>query len=636
MPSTAIDISFRSASLLFIITLFLLSPSFAEAATINVNTTADEWNETGSGSGCSLREAIESANKDVAWGGCTAGSGFDTIQIPAGTYQLTRDGRDEDSNVTGDLDITSNMKLQGATSGQTKIQGLWNHPYYCGDRLLDIRSGSTFDMDRVILTRGCINALQRGGAMLISSCGTTTINNSVVTENWADYGGGLYVHCAYEVIINNTTISKNYAGTFVLGGIGYGGAVYSRDEWVTLRNATVTGNDALTDGGGLYGTEAAYFTFINSIVAGNTSVGDSDISGIVTNPSHHSIIGDKSGVKPYVTGTCSQTGMQCDLQAGLLALGDNGGNTLTHALDVAGSSPALDAADCGTALTTDQRGFNRGSPCDIGAYEHSLAAGEFCDGEDNECDSNNCNNYNACCAACVHGSCNVNGSCSCESNWDGDLCTLCREGYFGASCQACPACVNGACDDGTDGSGICECNEGWDGELCNIPLGEDGDLDDEYELEVEAEDEPDGDVTDGDVVDDDILDGDIADGDLVDGDMVDGDVVDGDILDGDVADGDAADGDVVDGDVVDGDIVDGDIVDGDATDIDIIDGDIVDGDSVDDDVADGDVVDGTNDVGGSGGGGCRSTAAPGIEFALFGLFIFGFAIRKRQKKWHLR
>ena len=56
-------------------------------------------------------------------------------------------------------------------------------------------------------------------------------------------------------------------------------------------------------------------------------------------------------------------------------LADNGGDTLTHAL-VAGS-PAIDAGNNSTCLSTDQRGEPRNdSLCDIGSYE-----GEFGEAE---------------------------------------------------------------------------------------------------------------------------------------------------------------------------------------------------------------------------------------------------------------
>jgi CSLREA domain-containing protein len=53
------------------------------AAAITVNTTDDELNADGD---CSLREAIVAANTDTAVDACPAGSGADTINLPAGTY----------------------------------------------------------------------------------------------------------------------------------------------------------------------------------------------------------------------------------------------------------------------------------------------------------------------------------------------------------------------------------------------------------------------------------------------------------------------------------------------------------------------------------------------------------------------
>ena len=50
-------------------------------------------------------------------------------------------------------------------------------------------------------------------------------------------------------------------------------------------------------------------------------------------------------------------------------LAHNGGPTLTHML--LSGSPAIDAGQCVTGLTTDQRGLPRlqGPACDIGAVE---------------------------------------------------------------------------------------------------------------------------------------------------------------------------------------------------------------------------------------------------------------------------
>ncbi len=58
----------------------------AYAATITVNTTAD--NLTAGDGKCTLREAIRNANADAdtTSGDCPAGSGVDQINLPAGVY----------------------------------------------------------------------------------------------------------------------------------------------------------------------------------------------------------------------------------------------------------------------------------------------------------------------------------------------------------------------------------------------------------------------------------------------------------------------------------------------------------------------------------------------------------------------
>lgn len=63
----------------------LLAAAPAPAATITTNTTDDETNPDGDGG---LREAVRSANTNVAVDACTAGSNTetDTIVVPAGTY----------------------------------------------------------------------------------------------------------------------------------------------------------------------------------------------------------------------------------------------------------------------------------------------------------------------------------------------------------------------------------------------------------------------------------------------------------------------------------------------------------------------------------------------------------------------
>jgi uncharacterized repeat protein (TIGR01451 family)/CSLREA domain-containing protein len=93
----------------------------AHAATITVNSTSDS--DTDGDGQCSLRKAIVNANErpgerpngnpNTPYSDCTAGSGDDTIIIPAGTYTLTKE-----------LPlIIENTVLEGAGIGTTVIDG---------------------------------------------------------------------------------------------------------------------------------------------------------------------------------------------------------------------------------------------------------------------------------------------------------------------------------------------------------------------------------------------------------------------------------------------------------------------------------------------------------------------------------
>jgi CSLREA domain-containing protein len=99
-----------------------MSAEASEAATINVNTTNDEFNTDGD---CSLREAIESANQDKAYSGCTAGSGVnDQVIVPAGIYTLT---------LPTSLRVTESAFIRGAGASTTVVDANNNKPTFVID-----------------------------------------------------------------------------------------------------------------------------------------------------------------------------------------------------------------------------------------------------------------------------------------------------------------------------------------------------------------------------------------------------------------------------------------------------------------------------------------------------------------------
>ena len=133
----------------------LLGTTPAMAATITPNTFSDE---NGGGGGCSLREAIQSANTDAAFGGCTAGGGSDTIPLATGTYQLAiaPDGTPDD-NLDGDLDIVAGSAVTishtGVTPSAISGGGI--------DRVLNLLSGGNATISSVTIRDGKLDGRLR-------------------------------------------------------------------------------------------------------------------------------------------------------------------------------------------------------------------------------------------------------------------------------------------------------------------------------------------------------------------------------------------------------------------------------------------------------------------------------------------
>ena len=227
--------------------------------TITVTITADV-NLANDGE-CSLREAISAANSNtpsgLATGECPAGSGNDTIVLDSETYYL--DGLPgDDLNISGDLDINSNITIQGAGSDWTVIDGGHN------DRVLHIVSGNV-DISGLRIRNGNLAGdATIGGGICNYGNGALGLNGVVVHHNTAGgSGGGIY--SVGLATLTGTTLRDNKATE------GWGGGYFGVGA-LTVTDSTIRHNTADLSGGGLY-NPWAMITLTNSTIRENRTTG---------------------------------------------------------------------------------------------------------------------------------------------------------------------------------------------------------------------------------------------------------------------------------------------------------------------------------------------------------------------------
>lgn len=240
-------------------------PPTAYAATIVVNTTADQWGE---GPACALREAIQAANTDTTFGGCRAGSGADTITLSAGTYTLTRGGEAEDVNATGDVDLSGNLLINGADQVTTIIDG------NSFDRVIEVLHDAQVTITNVTLRNGEAaynpdpgpNSSDAGG---VFNLGTLTLVNSTVTDNTTSFDTA-GIENRGTLTLTGSTVQNNIIKVEGVGGIRNNGTL-------SLANSVVQSNLAPYSGvGGIW--NFGQLTITDSVIAENGARGTSAIA----------------------------------------------------------------------------------------------------------------------------------------------------------------------------------------------------------------------------------------------------------------------------------------------------------------------------------------------------------------------
>jgi CSLREA domain-containing protein len=409
-----------------VLALLALLPSRAPAVTFHVNSTDDHPDDIFNGvcadsSGkCTLRAAIMEANL----GGPSANY---VIELPAGTYTLTRGVSIPDDHSNGDLDVSVLVTILGSGAKTTIVDA--NHL----DRAFKVTKTGNLLLSELTIRNGLASSAggrQYGGGAILNHA-FLILQSCVLDSNTSPEGGG-----GGAVAVNQnggpnlpifsaskTTFSRNGTPTGGGGGVfgananatfdactfsgntgNFGGGVAWINGELKMQNTTLFGNDVEDDGGGIYISNVPA-TILNSTLGGNAV--DSDLDGdgsggglyaesssVVLwnsvfanlNDNTHAnddchtdlttVTGQGTNVLRSTTG-CAITGLVFNTDPLLGALKDNGGPTATQMLSLSPPSPAVDAGPAGGCpslsgiLTVDQRGVKRpiGSKCDLGAVE---------------------------------------------------------------------------------------------------------------------------------------------------------------------------------------------------------------------------------------------------------------------------
>jgi CSLREA domain-containing protein len=264
-------------ALVVVVTLKVTGLASAGVTTFVVNSTADAVDanlgdgECATSSGaCTLRAAIQEAN---------AGSGANTIELPAGTYTITRvpDAVDppelpELPNATcstvdagaheGDFDVTCPLTIVGAGAGATIIDGGQPPPgappeQTAADRLFDIHQSAGDVTISGLTVREGYHA-EAGGAIANASGGTVQLQNIDVRDSYATaYGGGIYTGEPLEVECPEPCAGGaprlELVGVNLIGNAtgGEGGGAFVMFGTLNVTGGSISGNQA-ANGGGLF------------------------------------------------------------------------------------------------------------------------------------------------------------------------------------------------------------------------------------------------------------------------------------------------------------------------------------------------------------------------------------------------
>ena len=201
-----------------------------------------------------LRDAINRANTDA---------GEDLIVFDRSVFTNAQ-------TITlnlGELDITHNLDIiapKDSLTGGDLVTVSGNN----ASRVFEIEFGATVSLDGLIVDSGKVTGDDGGG---IKNSGTLTLDSSIVRNDFARNGGGIFNDNDASLTVSNSTISNNNSVSTNMNGAG--GGIYNMGGTVTVSNSTLSGNSAgnlgfsNSYGGGIYNNGA--LTVSSSTISAN-------------------------------------------------------------------------------------------------------------------------------------------------------------------------------------------------------------------------------------------------------------------------------------------------------------------------------------------------------------------------------
>ena len=191
----------------------------------------------------------------------------DVIEIAAGTYLL-----DETISLYG-----PSVDILGAVDGKGRPATILDGQGSRQVLSMLLLPGSTPRVENVVITNGFA---EYGGGMFLRG-GAPVFENCVISGNHADIqGGAMFLNGDASPTFIGCDISGNTAAHPRFSSSGQGGAAWISEGVVTLVNSEVSGNSAQSAGGGFGFSSSGEVVLNNSRICGNVAPGGPDSSQI--------------------------------------------------------------------------------------------------------------------------------------------------------------------------------------------------------------------------------------------------------------------------------------------------------------------------------------------------------------------